>query len=160
MGFNLSQWLGVSHDNSRMLDGSCVWVGCAHRSNQQWTFGVHGRVCSVVLHPSLPFLAQEVESQTVAFQICELEEFSTERHPTIIFQHALEDGVLHTLAVVKAGFGDTAQAALAIASDGRDIVADENHHGRKRGSKSSPLERRVGIEVAAEVACKKQGLGV
>ena len=82
-----------------------------------------------MLNPTLPFVAEKVEAQTVALEVCELEEFGAEMDPLVVLQETLEDGVLHTLAVVEAGFGDAAEASLAIGGRGRDIVADDHEHG-------------------------------
>jgi hypothetical protein len=40
----------------------------------------------------------------------------------------LEDGVLDTLAPVRTGFGDTAEATLAAIIAGFDIVCDQHMH--------------------------------
>ena len=82
-----------------------------------------------MLNPTLPFVAEKVEAQTVVLEVGELEEFGAETDPLVVLQEAFEYGVLHALSVVEAGLGDAAQAALAIGGRGRDIVADDHEHG-------------------------------
>ena len=111
-----------------------------------------------MLDAPLPFVAEEIETQAVALQIRELQQLRTKRDPLVVGQQTFKHGVLHALAVVQAGFGDVAQAAPPFSGCGGDIVADKNHHGR--GACLTPLEGRVGVEIAAEVARKEQGLRV
>jgi hypothetical protein len=128
-------------------------------SDEQRAFRIDGRLGSVVLDSALPFVAEKVEPQAVVIEVSELEQVSSEANPLVVLEEALEDGVLHPLAVVKAGIGHTAEPALAVGRDGGDIVADEDHHGRGAAD-LPPFEWRVGIEIAAEMTGQEQGLGV
>ena len=136
-----------------------------------------------MLHAALPFVAEEIETQAVVVEVGKLEQLGTETDPLVVLQEAFEYGVLHALSVVEAGLGDTAQAALAVGGGGGNIVADEDEHeargveiwnlgserrsvgrgedalGRRR-SGLPPLEGRIRIEIAAEVAGEEEGLGM
>ena len=114
----------------------------------------------MVLDSPLPFGPEKIKTQAVVFQIRELQEFRPKRDPLVVGEQAFEHGILHTLAVVQAGFGDVAQAPLAVGCRGGDIVTDEDHHRKMGWPCLPPLERRVGVEIAAEVAREQERLGV
>jgi hypothetical protein len=137
-----------------------IAIGPRLGSNEQRPFRIERRFRPMVLNASLPLRSEKIETQAVMFQVCEPQEVCPEGDPLIVGQEAFKDGVLHALAVVQAGFGDVAEATLAIGRRGGDIVADEDHHRRMDWPRLSPLERRVGVEIAAEVAGEQEGLGV
>ena len=137
-----------------------IGIGPRLGSNEQRPFRIKRRFRPMVFDASLPFRSEKIETQAVMFQVCESQQVRPEGDPLIVGQEALKDGVLHALAVVQASFGDVAEAALAVGRRGGDIVADEDHHRKMGWPRLSPLERRVGVEIAAEVAGEQEGLGV
>jgi hypothetical protein len=62
----------------------------------------------------LPLVAEEIEAQTVAFKIRELEQRRAKLHPLVVFQQTFENRILHPLTVVEAGLGDTAEPTFAV----------------------------------------------
>ena len=83
-------------------------------SDEQRTFRIDGRFGSVVLNPSLPLVAEEIEAQTVAFKIRELEQCRAKLYPLIVFQQTFENRILHPLTVVEACLGDAPEPSFAV----------------------------------------------
>ena len=90
-----------------------VRMGPRDNSNKQWTFRIYRWFGSVMFNPPLPLVAEEIEAQTVAFKICELQQRGAKLHPLVVFQQAFENRILHTLTVVETGLGDPAEAPFA-----------------------------------------------
>ena len=60
-----------------------------------------------------PFAAQMVKAQAIGFGLVSGQQFGFQLHPLVGREVAFEYGVLYAHAIIKAVFGDAAQAGLA-----------------------------------------------
>ena len=86
--------------------------GSRRGSNNHRSVHVEGGFGAVVFDATIPFVAEEVESDGVGFKIHDVEDFGAELNEAGGVDFAFEHGVLNALAVVEAGFGGTAEAAF------------------------------------------------
>ena len=99
-----------------------------------------------MLDAALAVGAEAVEPQAVPRRIDQLHHAGAERRPLRRLDLAFEDGVLHLLAEVEAGAGDTAQARAASPALGVHVIGHEHQHGL------TPDEGRITVQVPAQVA--------
>lgn len=78
---------------------------------------------------AIPITTKKVEPYGVLIAIHKIEDFCSERDELCLVDFALEDGVLDSLAVIEAEFGDSPQAARTALARGGDVVSDKDLHG-------------------------------
>ena len=74
----------------------------AERSQNEWTFRIVGDLGADVLDAPLPFRSEKVEAEAVLFGISLQQETRPKHHPLRRVHEALEDRVLHALAMILA----------------------------------------------------------
>src|SRR6266705_3377486 len=108
----------------------------------------------MMLHPMAPVAAEKIEAQAVFLRLVDVQQLQLEARELRRIDLALEHGVLNPLPEAHARFGNLPQALAALARRRRYVVGHENEHG----ARSLPHERRVRIEIAAEVSRQETGL--
>ena len=105
-----------------------------------------------MFHPTVPFISQKIESHGIFFAVRDPENFASKRDEPSLINFTLEDGILNTLAVIEADFGNPPEPAGTAFAGSGDIVGDKYLHGL------FDEERRVSIQVSPDVAGKQAGL--
>ena len=107
-----------------------IYLSCAERSEDEWAFGIVGDFGANVLDPPLPFRSEEVEAKAVLHWVGFRHQAGSQNHPLGCIDETLKDRVLHSLSMIFAQAGYSAQTASSGIVASADIVADKNHHGR------------------------------
>lgn len=94
-------------------------------SQIEWWFGVD------VFYFVLPVFPKIIKPQAVGCGVNQVAQGVFQREPLGSIDFDFKYGILHELAVVLAGAGYLAQAALAGRGCGADVVADEYQHGER-----------------------------
>jgi hypothetical protein len=106
-----------------------------------------------VLDSSSPFSSKEVEPKAVMLGLDLTDEPESKLGPLRRVHEALEDRALHALTEILADLGDFSKPLFAVIRL-RYVVAHDDHHALL------PKEGRISVEIAANVPCKQQGLGM
>jgi hypothetical protein len=83
-------------------------------SDEQRALRIYRWFSPVVLDPALPFVAKEVESQAVVLKVRELKQCRAKLHPLIVFEQTFENRILHPLAMIETGLGDTPEPSFSV----------------------------------------------
>ena len=108
-----------------------------------------------MFHPSLPIGPKEVESQAVGLGIHQRQQLSAKGNPEGGFEQALQDRELE-----PAGHGLRRASQPGAACDGQPPSASRRHKLPGPSCRLFPEERRVSVEVPAQVPSQQEGLGI
>ena len=111
-----------------ILGRQCLVRGPEKMSNNERSFDVVAGVGPMVLHLVLPIRAEVIEAQAVGLRIDDVKQAAFEHHELRRVNLALENRILHALAIIETGLGSAAQAGLANRGCGGNIVSDEDVH--------------------------------
>jgi hypothetical protein len=117
-------------------------------SEHQWAIEVERGLCAQMFHARIPIGTQLVEPQAIGFGVDFLDQSIPQFDPLRRIDVAFEHGILDALAEVTASARHASQPPLSAIALGRYIICNQNHH--RDGS--LPNERRIGVQVASDVA--------
>ena len=139
---------------ARTVDAAAERCRFARLENER-AFEVENRLCADMLDPAPPVRSQPIEAQAVPGRVDKALEPGAQGRPLGWLHLAFKNGVLHALAEIKTGPGDTAQPRPPGCVFGAHVVGDKHQHGG-----SLPDKGGVAVEVAAQVAGEHLRLGV
>jgi len=111
-----------------ILGGQCLIRGPENMSNNERSLDIVAGIGPMVLDLVLPIRAEVIEAQAVGFRVDDVKQAVFKHHELGRVHLALENGILHSLAIIETGLGSAAQAGLANRGCGGNIVSDEDVH--------------------------------
>ena len=104
----------------------------------------------------MPVGAQAVEAKAVKRLVDFCYQPRAQSRPLRRVDLAFKDRLLHALPEVEAGAADPPQAAPAGRGFSVHVIGDEH----QQVAASLPDERRIAVQIAAQVTCQQLGLGM
>jgi len=96
--------------------------------NYQWTFLIKRLLCADTFHFVSPVRTKEIETEAILFRINFLNQSLTKNGPLGGIDNTFKYGVLHSLTIIFACFGNTPQSSAATELTCFDIITHQNKH--------------------------------